>query len=94
VGDWAACPVCHGLIQKDDQAGLADRALNFLLGKYHGIAKSEADELYQWECWKPAFAEAYQRRRHDRRPCGVVYLWWNRHDSPKLKLERTGRTQP
>jgi hypothetical protein len=94
VGDWAACPVCHGLIQKDDQAGLADRALNLLLGKYHGIAKSEADELYQWECWKPAFAEAYQRRRHDRRPCGVVYLWWNRHDSPKLELERTGRTQP
>ena len=47
VGDWAACPVCHGLIQKDDRAGLADRALDFLLSKYHGIAKNEADELYQ-----------------------------------------------
>lgn len=28
-----------------------------------------------WRAWKVAFAKKYKRRRQDRQPLGVVYLW-------------------
>lgn len=31
VGDWAACPTCHGLIESDRQADLVERSLVTLL---------------------------------------------------------------
>jgi hypothetical protein len=31
VGDWAACPICHGLIESDRQADLVERSLVTLL---------------------------------------------------------------
>ncbi|MFN7544970.1 MAG: hypothetical protein ACK5TN_19495 [Acidobacteriota bacterium] len=31
VGDWAACPTCHGLIDSDRQADLVERSLVTLL---------------------------------------------------------------
>ena len=31
VGDWAACPTCHGLIESDCQTDLVERSLVTLL---------------------------------------------------------------
>lgn len=40
-------------------------------------------EQYQWGLWKVAFAKRFERRKHDRRPLGVAYLWWNGRDCPR-----------
>jgi hypothetical protein len=42
------------------------------------LAEPGAD---QWQRWLQAFAWAYERRWQDRWPVGVVYVWWNGHDS-------------
>jgi hypothetical protein len=34
VGDWAACNVCHKLIEAEDTRGLAQRSLDELLAKF------------------------------------------------------------
>ncbi len=31
-----------------------------------------------WHAWKQAFAKKYKKRRQDRKPVGVVYLWRKR----------------
>jgi hypothetical protein len=36
-----------------------------------------------WEQWKVEFAQNFERRRHDRRPVGVAYVWWNGRDTPR-----------
>jgi len=41
----------------------------------------------QWQRWKPAFAATFERRRHDRRPLGVAYIWWDGRGTPHL-IER------
>lgn len=33
VGDWAACPTCHALIEAGDRKGLSERSLRTLLDK-------------------------------------------------------------
>lgn len=33
VGDWAACPTCHALIEASDRKGLSERSLQTLLDK-------------------------------------------------------------
>lgn len=35
--------------------------------------------LFGWEEWKVAFARSFARRRQDRRPVGVDYLWRRGH---------------
>jgi len=34
VGDWAACGLCHVLIEADDRSGLAQRSLDELILKH------------------------------------------------------------
>jgi hypothetical protein len=41
-------------------------------------------ERDQWERWKPAFAARFERRRQDRHPLGVAYVWWNGRDVPRI----------
>lgn len=42
VGDWAACPVCHGLIEAGDRTGLLERSLQTLLEKNPDMQPAEA----------------------------------------------------
>jgi hypothetical protein len=44
VGDWAACDICHVLIETGDQQRLAERSLEQLIIK-HPDAKAAADIL-------------------------------------------------
>ncbi len=37
----------------------------------------------QWQRWKAAFAECFERRRQGRRPLGVAYVWWDGRDTPR-----------
>ena len=46
VGDWAACDLCHVLIESDDRRGLAQRSLDELLFK-HPEASAAAPALYE-----------------------------------------------
>ena len=46
TGDWAACEVCHAMIQRNYRAGLALRSLNFMLIEDPEMAE-RADDLYQ-----------------------------------------------
>ena len=43
VGDWVACPVCHGLIAAGDHCGLLDRSLHTLLDGHPEMQASEAE---------------------------------------------------
>ncbi len=43
-------------------------------------------ECEQWERWKVEFARQFERRRQDRQPVGVAYIWWNQRDSPRGEL--------
>ncbi len=45
ITGWAACDICHGMIQRGDVAGLALRSLNFLLSEHPWI-KDYDDEAY------------------------------------------------
>jgi hypothetical protein len=46
VGDWAACEMCHVLIEADDRRGLAQRSLDELILK-HPEAILAAAVLYE-----------------------------------------------
>ena len=46
VGDWAACDLCHALIEAGDRSGLAQRSLNELILK-HPEAIAAAAVLYE-----------------------------------------------
>lgn len=43
VGDWAACRICHGLIQAGDRCGLLERSLRTLLDKHPDMRAAEAE---------------------------------------------------
>ena len=42
VGNWAACTVCHGLIESGDRCGLLERSLHLLLEKHPDMRSDEA----------------------------------------------------
>jgi hypothetical protein len=46
VGDWAACDLCHALIEANDRSGLARRSLDELILK-HPQAIAAAAVLYE-----------------------------------------------
>ena len=41
VGDWAACSVCHALIEAGDRTGLLERSLSRLLQKNPSMRSDE-----------------------------------------------------
>ena len=43
VGDWAACPICHRLIEAGDCSGLVERSLHTLLQNNPDMRGAEAD---------------------------------------------------
>ena len=43
VGDWAACRICHGLIEAGDRDGLLDRSLRTLLDKNPDMRPAETE---------------------------------------------------
>jgi hypothetical protein len=43
VGDWAACPICHGLIQDGLRVALAERSLQTLLEKHPEMRFAESE---------------------------------------------------
>lgn len=43
VGDWAACPTCHGLIESDRQADLVERSLVTLLERQPEMRGAERE---------------------------------------------------
>lgn len=43
VGDWAACRVCHALIEAGDRSGLLERSIQTLLEKNPGMRPAEAE---------------------------------------------------
>jgi len=43
VGDWAACPICHGLIESGRHAELTERSLTTLLGRQPEMKGAEAE---------------------------------------------------
>ncbi len=43
VGDWAACVLCHALIERGDQNALLERSLNLLLEKHPDMRADEAE---------------------------------------------------
>ena len=45
VGDWAACAICHQLIQAGDRLGLSERSLGTLLEKHPEMRDAE-EELH------------------------------------------------
>jgi hypothetical protein len=54
VGDWAACDLCHLLIEADDRSGLAQRSLDELILKHPEVIAAAA-VLYE------DLAEIHQR---------------------------------
>jgi hypothetical protein len=52
-------------------------------------------EESQWREWKEAFAKQYERRRQDREPVGVAYIWWDgHHGEPRPISPPGGRIRP
>ena len=43
VGDWAACGICHRLIEAADRSGLLERSLQRLLEKNPEMREAEAE---------------------------------------------------
>ena len=43
VGDWAACPICHGLIESGRHAELTERSLVTLLERQPEMKGAEAE---------------------------------------------------
>jgi hypothetical protein len=43
VGDWAACAICHQLIQAGDRAALSERSLRTLIEKHPEMQDAEAE---------------------------------------------------
>lgn len=65
-GDWQ-----HAWIDRDRQW------LRATLMQAFPLLLPFGEEWRRWEAWKPEFARVYQRRRQDRRPLGVAYVWWD-----------------
>jgi len=53
VGDWAACDLCHVLIEADDRSGLAQRSVDELILKHPeaiaaaAVLREDLAELHQ-----------------------------------------------
>ncbi len=43
VGDWAACSICHALIEAGDRSALVERSLSRLLEKHPEMRPDEAE---------------------------------------------------
>lgn len=43
IGDWAACGICHGLIERGDRAGLLERSLRTLIDENPNMRPAEAE---------------------------------------------------
>jgi len=43
VGDWAACRICHDLIEAGDRFGLLERSLQTLIEKNPEMRRAEAE---------------------------------------------------
>ena len=43
VGDWAACRICHALIQAGNRSELADRSVRTLIEKHPEMRGAEAE---------------------------------------------------
>ena len=43
VGDWAACPICHGLIESSQHVELAERSLVTLLERQPEMKSAEQE---------------------------------------------------
>jgi hypothetical protein len=43
VGDWAACRICHALIQAGNRSELADRSVRTLIEKHPEMRVAEAE---------------------------------------------------
>jgi hypothetical protein len=43
IGDWAACSMCHALIEAGDHAALVERSLSRLLEKHPEMRPDEAE---------------------------------------------------
>lgn len=59
------------------------RWLKEILMKAFPLVLPLGKDWEQWEEWKIAFAKEFQRRRHDKRPLGVAYVWWDGRDEFK-----------
>ena len=55
VGDWAACGICHGLIEDGDRGGLLERSLCRLLEKNPDMRPVEAEIRDQIEVFHRMF---------------------------------------
>ena len=55
------------------------RRLMLPLMELFPLVLPSGSERERWERWKPEFARQYERRKQDRRPLGVTYVWWDRH---------------
>ncbi len=56
VGDWAACPICHSLIESGNYAELAERSLRTLLEKQPEMRGAEAELRIQIQGFQAKFA--------------------------------------
>ena len=43
IGDWAACSMCHRLLEADDRYGLLERSIQMLLEKNPEMREAEAE---------------------------------------------------
>lgn len=42
------------------------------------------DDWQQWDLWKQAFAQQFERRRQHGHPLGVALIWWDRQHAPRI----------
>jgi hypothetical protein len=69
----------HGWIDRDMQW------LRPILLRAFPLLLPLGSEHSRWEAWKPVFAEAHARRRQDRHPVGVAYVWWDGRPAGELR---------
>jgi hypothetical protein len=53
VGDWAACSICHNLIEAGDRRGLLERSLQTLIDKNPDMRPAEGElrnHIAQFHC--------------------------------------------
>lgn len=55
VGDWAACPICHGLIESSRLTELAERSLLTLLERQPEMKSAEQELRAQIRCFHMMF---------------------------------------
>ncbi|MBY0502737.1 MAG: hypothetical protein K2X03_02425 [Bryobacteraceae bacterium] len=68
VGDWAACEICHTLIETNDHAGLAQRSLDELIVKYPEASQASRVLL---ESLSDLHQEFFVHRRGPAQPISV-----------------------